>query len=52
MAKHTTRGSVLILSGILNEQALGVEAVYKGWGFHRLERQTIGEWTTLTLQRG
>ena len=52
MAKHTTRGSVLILSGILNTQALGVEAVYKGWGFNRLERRVIGEWTTLTLQRG
>ena len=52
MAKHTARGSVLILSGILNTQALGVEAVYKGWGFHRVERAVIGEWTTLTLQRG
>ncbi len=52
MAKHTTQGSILILSGILNTQALGVEAVYKGWGFRRLERRVIGEWTTLTLRRG
>lgn len=52
MAAHTGGGSVLILSGILNTQALGVEAVYKGWGFHRIERRVIGEWTTLTLQRG
>ena len=51
MAKHTTRKSVIILSGILNTQALGVEAVYKGWGFHRLEKREIGEWTTLTLER-
>jgi ribosomal protein L11 methyltransferase len=52
MAEHTGSGSVLILSGILNTQATGVEAVYKGWGFHRSERREIGEWTTLTLQRG
>lgn len=52
MAAHTEPGSVLILSGILNTQALGVEAVYKGWGFHRVERRVIGEWTTLTLKRG
>lgn len=52
MSMHTARGSVLILSGILNRQALGVEAVYKGWGFHRRDRLVIGEWTTLTLERG
>ncbi|MBL4806888.1 MAG: 50S ribosomal protein L11 methyltransferase [Rhodobacteraceae bacterium] len=52
MAKHTGTGSVLILSGILNRQALGVEAVYKGWGFIRLDLRVIGEWSTLTLQRG
>lgn len=52
MAEHTRQGSILILSGILNEQATGVEAVYKGWGFHRVERREIGEWTTLTLRRG
>ena len=51
MAAHTASGSVLILSGILNTQALGVEAVYKGWGFHRVELRMIGEWTTLTLKR-
>ncbi len=51
MAKHTAHGSVIILSGILNHQATGVEAVYKGWGFHRLDRMEIGDWTTLTLKR-
>ncbi len=51
MAKHTGTGAILILSGILNRQALGVEAVYKGWGFNRMDRRVIGEWTTLTLQR-
>lgn len=52
MAKYTASGSVIILSGILNTQALGVEAVYKGWGFHRRDKRVIGEWTTLTLERG
>jgi len=52
MARHTDTGSVLILSGILNRQAPGVEAVYKGWGFNRVDRRVIGEWTTLTLKRG
>ncbi len=52
MAMHTARGSVLILSGILNRQALGVETMYKSWGFHRRDRLVIGEWTTLTLERG
>jgi len=51
MAKHTASGSVIILSGILNTQALGVEAVYKGWGFSRRDKRVIGEWTTLTLER-
>ena len=51
MARYTARRSIIILSGILNTQALGVEAVYKGWGFHRLEKHEIGEWTTLTLER-
>jgi len=51
MAKHTASGSVVILSGILNTQAKGVEAVYAGWGFHRRDLREIGEWSTLTLER-
>lgn len=51
MAAHAGAGTVLILSGILNEQARGVENIYAGHGFHRLDRRTIGEWTTLTLRR-
>lgn len=52
MAQHSARGTVLILSGILNEQARGVEAVYQGWGFERQDIRVIDEWTTLTLRRG
>ncbi|WP_316015763.1 50S ribosomal protein L11 methyltransferase [Roseobacter sp. HKCCA0434] len=51
MAAHTARGSVIVLSGILNRQATGVERTYEGWGFTRLSRRSIGEWTTLTLRR-
>lgn len=51
MAAHTTHGSVLILSGILNRQAKGVENTYEGFGFQAIERRVIGDWTTLTLRR-
>lgn len=51
MAKHTKSGAIIILSGILNTQAAGVEAVYNGWGFTRKSKRVIGEWTTFTLVR-
>lgn len=51
MADHTSAGSVLILSGILNRQAKGVEVTYGGFGFKVIERRVIGGWTTLTLRR-
>lgn len=51
MALHTTSGSVVILSGLLNRQAPGVAAVYAGHGFHLERRIVLGEWTTLTLRR-
>ncbi len=51
MALHSAPGTVIILSGILNRQALGVESVYRGHGFNRMAKRVIGEWTTLTLIR-
>ena len=51
MARHTASGAVLILSGILNRQAKGVEVTYEGFGFQVIERRVIGDWTTLTLRR-
>ncbi|MGR3721933.1 50S ribosomal protein L11 methyltransferase [Abyssibius alkaniclasticus] len=51
MAAHTAPGSMLVLSGILNRQATGVEKVYEGFGFLRQQRREIGEWTTLVLRR-
>ncbi|WP_299283598.1 50S ribosomal protein L11 methyltransferase [uncultured Tateyamaria sp.] len=40
-----------ILSGILNEQADEVAAVYAEAGNNIYAREEIGEWTTLTLQK-
>jgi len=44
-------GGVLILSGILNEQAEEVAAVYSGNGNSVTYREEIGEWTTLMLRK-
>ncbi|MGB0507299.1 MAG: 50S ribosomal protein L11 methyltransferase [Pikeienuella sp.] len=52
MAQNTARGGVIILSGVLNTQAVGVERVYQGHGFSRLWVTSDGEWSTLTLRRG
>ncbi len=45
-------GGIAILSGLLARQAPAVLAAYAGWGYRRLDRVTLGEWTTLTLRRG
>ena len=44
-------GGFLILSGILNEQADDVVAVYSKNGNSVAHREEIGDWTTLTLRR-
>ena len=51
MARSVAPGGIVILSGILNRQARGVQAVYAGHGFSTRARRVIGEWTTLTLDR-
>lgn len=51
MASHTNVGSKVILSGILNEQAEEVAAVYARCGFNVLHRDQIVDWTTITLSR-
>ncbi|MCA2013003.1 50S ribosomal protein L11 methyltransferase [Cereibacter sphaeroides] len=51
MAKHTTTGSLAILSGLLNTQAADVLAAYVAAGFAEVEREEIGDWTTLVLRR-
>ncbi len=44
-------GGQAILSGILNEQADDVVAVYLQNGFNLVRRDQIGEWTTLILSK-
>ena len=51
MARFLAPGGMAILSGILASQAAGVEAVYRGFGFSRVEKLLIGEWATLGLRR-
>ena len=51
MGRHVIPGGYVILSGILNEQADDVAAVYAQAGFNPVHREEIVEWTTLTLRR-
>lgn len=51
MAHHTATGSIAILSGLLNTQAAEVLAAYVAAGFAEVEREEIGDWTTLVLRR-
>lgn len=49
MARAVAPGGHVILSGILNEQADEVIAVYARNGFNLVTRDEIVDWTTLTL---
>lgn len=51
MASNLQDGGYAILSGILNEQADEVIAVYARNGINLVHREEIGEWTTLTLRK-
>lgn len=51
MATHLQPGGYAILSGILNDQADEVIAVYAENGINLATREEIGEWTTLTLRK-
>ncbi|UTH44019.1 50S ribosomal protein L11 methyltransferase [Loktanella salsilacus] len=51
MAKATQPGGTAILSGILNEQADAVVEVYARAGFNETRRDSIVDWTTLTLTK-
>jgi ribosomal protein L11 methyltransferase len=51
MAAHLRAGGYAILSGILNEQADDVIAVYAQNGINLVKRTEIGEWTTLILSK-
>ncbi|MBO9430643.1 50S ribosomal protein L11 methyltransferase [Sulfitobacter sp. R18_1] len=50
MAAALQPGGYAILSGLLNEQAEEVIEVYARSGINLTHRESIGDWTTLTLQ--
>lgn len=51
LSARLSAGGHAILSGILNEQADEIVAVYSSHGNNVAFRQEIGEWTTLTLEK-
>ena len=51
MAKYAKKGGFAILSGLLNEQADEIIAVYARSGFNLVHRDEIVDWTTLTLRQ-
>lgn len=51
MHKMCDENGYIILSGILNEQADDVQAVYTAVGFKVRAHDVIGEWSTLVMQK-
>ena len=51
IARHVAPGGHVILSGLLNEQARRVAAMYRTQGLTFSRAIVIGEWTTLVLER-
>lgn len=52
MARSVVPDGVVILSGILSQQADEVIAVYRTAGFDLVSRDDLTEWSTLVLRRG
>ena len=50
LSRHNSHGGFAILSGILNEQADDVIAVYQANGYNLVARDSIVDWTTIVLQ--
>jgi len=51
MAAHVAAGGLIILSGILVDQARAITAAYGAAGFAPLDRADIADWATLVLRR-
>jgi ribosomal protein L11 methyltransferase len=51
MAAHLASGGLVILSGLLIEQAEEIVEVYQAQGFDLQTREDLGEWSALTLRR-
>lgn len=51
LAQHSKSKGIAILSGLLNEQADEIIAVYASSGYNLLHHDKIGDWSTLTLRQ-
>ncbi|MFV0514470.1 MAG: 50S ribosomal protein L11 methyltransferase [Jhaorihella sp.] len=51
LALRLQAGGYAILSGILNEQAADVADVYARSGINEVDREEIGDWTTLLMRK-
>ena len=51
IARHTRPGSVVVLSGLLADQAGPLTARYRAHGFALADRVNLGDWATLVLRR-
>ena len=51
ISRHLSGGGHAILAGLLTPQTKSVEAVFRGHGLQRVDRITLGEWTSLVLRR-
>jgi ribosomal protein L11 methyltransferase len=51
LARHTRRGAVVVLSGLLVREAPPLLAAYRARGFRLERRLVLGEWATLVLKR-
>lgn len=51
LSTHTKQGGWAILSGLLNEQADEIIAVYAQSGYNLVHHDMIGDWSTLTLRK-
>lgn len=51
IASHLLPGGHAILAGLLTQQAKSVEAIYQGHGLTRIDRITLGDWTSLVLRK-
>jgi ribosomal protein L11 methyltransferase len=52
LAAHVARGGLLVLSGILGEEADEVAAAYLAAGLRQLPRRDLGEWCALLFAAG
>jgi ribosomal protein L11 methyltransferase len=51
LADLVAPGGVLILSGILDEQLMGLQTATQAHGLHIIDRRQIDDWVSLVLQR-